>query len=140
MRAKREHQVQNCGVALTPPFFDFGKLEVGYEPVAPVYFVIRNTSGLPLANLSVSIEERDIENYWLCLAHTADALGCAGGHDSETCFYVYPQDRLACGTHSADIRVQADGMAPLHVPLSFTVCPQKSLPVSPDLFAGTATP
>ena len=139
MQAERAHQVQDRGVVLLPSSWDFGERTVGYEPIAPVCFIIRNTGSLPISNLSVSIDERDMAKYWLCLAHTAEALGCTGDKDSETIFYVYPRDGLGCGTHTANLHIRADGIEPLQVPLSFTVCPQKSLSPSSDLFADPAT-
>lgn len=128
------------GVAIEvyPSFYNFGEVESGYEPVDPVRFIIRNTGSLPVKNLSVSINERDIEKYWLCLAHTADTLGCAHSDDCTTCFFVYPWDRLECGTHTASLHIQADNMDSVQVQVSFTVCPKKSLPASSDLLADTA--
>jgi len=139
MQSEMAYQVQNRGVTLIPPSWGFGELAIGYEPIDPVCFIIRNTGSLPIRNLSVSIDERDMAKYWLCLAHTAEVLGCTGDKDSETIFYVYPWDRLGCGTHTANLHIRADGIEPLQVPVSFTVCPQKSSPPFSNLFTDTAS-
>ena len=80
------------GVEFNPSTYDFGTVEAGYAPVELMCFIIRNTGSQPLEGLRVSIEDRDVEKFWLCLAYITDTLGCAGTADSENKILYMAED------------------------------------------------
>jgi len=98
---------------------NFGAVVEGYDPIAPLYVTVTNTSTVPTGNLAVALSGTNANAFALSSA-SIPSITSPGGTDT---FAVVPNDGLPAGTYAATVTVSGTGITPRSFTVTFTVLP-----------------